>query len=65
VKIVPPLEWTDALPDIEPRLKNITIKDAIQQNFQRSGGLPSGVFRQLNIETKKAYSVNNWHAVSI
>jgi hypothetical protein len=43
VKVIPPKEWIDSLPDIQPeQLQSIKIKSPIQQNMMGIGGL----FRQ-------------------
>ncbi|KAL1729188.1 jumonji superfamily protein, partial [Schizophyllum commune] len=56
VKIIPPKEWSDALPSVEPQLANVRIMSPIEQNFL--GG--TGRFRQQNIEKRRSMSVREW-----
>ncbi|KAL1662160.1 jumonji superfamily protein, partial [Schizophyllum commune] len=56
VKVIPPKEWSDALPSIEPQLANVRIMSPIEQNFL--GG--TGRFRQQNIEKRRSMSVREW-----
>jgi hypothetical protein len=55
VKIIPPQEWVDSLPDITENLQKVRIKNPITQNIM-GGGLPSGSYRQLNMETRRTFS---------
>ncbi|KAI9144266.1 JmjC domain, hydroxylase-domain-containing protein [Paraphysoderma sedebokerense] len=61
VKVIPPQEWTDNLPDISNRLEKVSIKSPIEQHFSGS----SGIFRQDNFELKRTWSVNDWLRVSM
>ncbi|TDL21606.1 JmjC-domain-containing protein [Rickenella mellea] len=56
VKIVPPKEWTESLPSIIPQLANVKLKTPIEQHMLGSAGL----FRQQNVEKKRALSVREW-----
>ncbi|KAF7361182.1 Specific transcriptional repressor [Mycena sanguinolenta] len=56
VKVVPPAEWTAALPDITPQLSAVKIKSPIEQ-FMRGR---AGLFRQENVEKRKQMSVREW-----
>ncbi|KAJ7602398.1 JmjC domain, hydroxylase-domain-containing protein [Mycena polygramma] len=56
VKVVPPKEWTDALPDVKPQLAGVKIKSPIEQ-FMRGR---AGLFRQENVEKRKLMSVREW-----
>ncbi|KAJ7479900.1 JmjC-domain-containing protein [Mycena latifolia] len=56
VKVVPPKEWTDALPDVKPQLAGVKIKSPIEQ-FMRGR---AGLFRQENMEKRKLMSVREW-----
>ena len=56
VKVIPPPEWTESLPDLTERLSHIFIKRPIVQHI--SGG--QGIFTQANIEARKQYSVQAW-----
>ncbi|ORZ38687.1 hypothetical protein BCR44DRAFT_101379, partial [Catenaria anguillulae PL171] len=53
VKIIPPKEWIDSLPDIRPRLAQAVVVKPIAQHF--NGG--KGMFRQDNMEIKRKYPV--------
>ncbi|KAJ3176163.1 Lysine-specific demethylase 4B [Irineochytrium annulatum] len=59
-KIIPPKEWTDRLSDVTPLLEKIQIKKAITQDIT-GGNLPAGTYRQLNVETRRVFSVQAWH----
>lgn len=56
VKVIPPKEWTDALPPLQSQLKNVKIKTPIEQHMLGRGGL----FRQENMEKRKIMSVREW-----
>lgn len=56
VKIIPPKQWSDALPSVRSQLANIRIKSPIEQHMLGR----AGVFRQQNIERRKALSVREW-----
>ncbi|KAI8853190.1 hypothetical protein BC829DRAFT_414002 [Chytridium lagenaria] len=59
VKIIPPKEWRDRVPDITPALRKIQIRSAITQEI-KGGGLPPGMYRQVNVENRRVYTVQNW-----
>lgn len=56
VKVIPPKEWTNALPSLLPQLQNVKIQTPIEQHMLGSGGL----FRQENMEKRKVMSVREW-----
>ncbi|EGO23093.1 hypothetical protein SERLADRAFT_340652, partial [Serpula lacrymans var. lacrymans S7.9] len=56
VKVIPPKEWTDALPSLKEQLANVKIKSPIEQHMLGRGGL----FRQENIEKRRIMSVREW-----
>ncbi|KAJ7769307.1 JmjC-domain-containing protein [Mycena metata] len=56
VKIIPPKEWSAALPDVVPQLAHVKIKSPIEQ-FMRGR---AGLFRQENMEKRKQMSVREW-----
>jgi len=71
-KVIPPPEWycsfllrhanihrRDALPALDDRIKNLRLKNAIEQQFAGSGG----VFRQTNLEKRRIYSLPEWREV--
>ncbi|KAJ3217873.1 Lysine-specific demethylase 4B [Dinochytrium kinnereticum] len=59
IKVVPPKEWRELVPDITPGLRKVQIKKAITQEI-KGGGLPPGTYRQVNMETRRVYSVQGW-----
>ncbi|KAL1942341.1 hypothetical protein VTO73DRAFT_6405 [Trametes versicolor] len=56
VKIIPPKEWTEALPSVVPQLENVKLKNPIEQHMLGQGGL----FQQQNIEKRRVLSVREW-----
>ncbi|KAL4244558.1 JHDM3 histone demethylase family protein [Abortiporus biennis] len=56
VKVIPPKEWTDALPSILPQLGDVKVKSPIEQVMLGQRGL----FRAQNIEKRKVLSVREW-----
>ncbi|KAK2465042.1 hypothetical protein APHAL10511_003118 [Amanita phalloides] len=56
VKVIPPREWTEALPSLKPQLKDVKIRTPIEQHMLGTGGL----FRQENMEKRKVMSVREW-----
>ncbi|KAI0366449.1 hypothetical protein BV20DRAFT_971775 [Pilatotrama ljubarskyi] len=56
VKIIPPKEWTDALPSVVPQLDKIKLKNPIEQHMIGQAGL----FQQQNIEKRRVMSVREW-----
>ncbi|OBZ73253.1 Lysine-specific demethylase 4D [Grifola frondosa] len=56
VKIIPPKEWTDALPSIVPQLGKVKLKNPIEQHMLGRGGL----FRQENLEKRRILSIREW-----
>ncbi|KAF5378159.1 hypothetical protein D9615_007617 [Tricholomella constricta] len=56
VKIIPPKEWTDALPPLKKQLVDVKIQTPIEQHMLGRGGL----FRQENMEKRKLMSVREW-----
>ncbi|KAK9368832.1 JmjC domain, hydroxylase-domain-containing protein [Lipomyces kononenkoae] len=60
VKVIPPPEWTAALPDVGEKLKSIRIRQPIVQHINGS----QGVFNQTNIEKQRSYSLPQWRKVT-
>ncbi|KAI0667355.1 hypothetical protein C8Q78DRAFT_1147524 [Trametes maxima] len=56
VKIIPPKEWTEALPSVVPQLDKVKLKNPIEQHMLGQGGL----FQQQNIEKRRMMSVREW-----
>ncbi|CAG8471828.1 8510_t:CDS:10 [Ambispora gerdemannii] len=59
VKIIPPKEWSDSLPDLADKLKSKKIRHPIEQVFNGS----KGIYRQDNIEKNRCYSLKQWRAL--
>ncbi|KAG0767316.1 hypothetical protein G6F57_003195 [Rhizopus arrhizus] len=56
VKIIPPKEWRDQLPDMTRQLNEIKIKRPITQHIIGN----KGVFGQTNIEKRGSYTIDQW-----
>ncbi|ODH48819.1 hypothetical protein GX48_05043 [Paracoccidioides brasiliensis] len=59
IKVIPPKEWTDALPPLEEAIKTIRVKNPIMQEFHGS----HGTFTQANIEKQRSYNLPQWKAL--
>lgn len=59
IKVVPPKEWKDQLPEFSTKLDQIKVTKPITQHIM--GG--RGVFTQTNIEDRKEYSLKEWHQI--
>ncbi|EER39657.1 conserved hypothetical protein [Histoplasma capsulatum H143] len=59
IKIIPPKEWTDALPSLEEPIKSIRVKNPIMQEFHGS----HGTFTQANIEKQRSYNLPQWKSL--
>ncbi|KAF8961902.1 Lysine-specific demethylase 4B [Entomortierella lignicola] len=60
VKIIPPKEWTAALPDLSERLSSVRIKTPIIQHIRGT----KGIYTQTNIESRKTYTVSEFKSLS-
>ncbi|KAK9319093.1 JmjC domain, hydroxylase-domain-containing protein [Lipomyces orientalis] len=60
VKVIPPPEWTAALPAVTEKLKEIRIRHPIIQHINGS----QGVFSQTNIEKQRSYTLPQWRKVT-
>jgi hypothetical protein len=61
VKVIPPKEWTAALPPItREKLQSIRIRNPIVQHINGS----NGVFSSHNLEKLKTYNIVQWKALS-
>ncbi|CCM00034.1 uncharacterized protein FIBRA_02060 [Fibroporia radiculosa] len=56
VKVIPPKEWTDALPPLTDQLAQVKLKSPIEQHMFGRGGL----FRQENVERRRNLSIREW-----
>ncbi|KAF2397044.1 hypothetical protein EJ06DRAFT_158545 [Trichodelitschia bisporula] len=59
VKIIPPKEWTDSLPQLDQAVKTIKVKNPITQEF----GGTYGTYTQANIEKQRSYNLPQWKAL--
>ncbi|KAJ3056230.1 hypothetical protein HK097_007713 [Rhizophlyctis rosea] len=60
IKIIPPAEWTQSLNDVKPGLRKVRIRKPISQEIN-GGGLPAGAYHQINMEQRRAYTVQEWY----
>ncbi|KAF9651005.1 JmjC-domain-containing protein [Thelephora ganbajun] len=56
VKVIPPAEWTNALPSFKSNLAKVSLKNPIEQQMVGRAGL----FRQQNVEKRKTMSMRDW-----
>ncbi|KAG8931016.1 hypothetical protein FRC02_003334 [Tulasnella sp. 418] len=56
VKVIPPKEWSDALPPVNHQLPSIRLKSPIEQHMIGQAGL----FRQNNIEKRRTLNLREW-----
>ncbi|KAG8892637.1 hypothetical protein FRB99_002560, partial [Tulasnella sp. 403] len=56
VKVIPPKEWSDALPPVKDLLPNLKLRHPIEQHMMGQGGL----FRQNNVEKRRVLSLKDW-----
>ncbi|KAF2836895.1 JmjC-domain-containing protein, partial [Patellaria atrata CBS 101060] len=60
VKVIPPKEWRDSLPDLADKVKTIKVKNPITQEFAGQ----HGVYTQANIEKQRSYNLPQWKALT-
>ncbi|KAF2145981.1 uncharacterized protein K452DRAFT_294599 [Aplosporella prunicola CBS 121167] len=60
VKVIPPKEWRDSLPDLTEAVKSIKINRPISQDFQGR----QGQYTQQNIEKQRSYNLPQWKALT-
>lgn len=60
VKIIPPKEWLDSLPNLDDALPGITIRHPISQHFFGS----AGIFTQTNIEARRVYTLREFRDIA-
>jgi hypothetical protein len=61
VKVVPPKEWRESLPDLSEAVKTIRVKNPITQEFAGT----HGTYTQANIEKQRSYNLVQWKAVTM
>ncbi|KAJ8609651.1 hypothetical protein MRB53_038988 [Persea americana] len=62
VKVIPPKEWRDSLPQLDEAVKTIKVKNPITQEFAGAG--THGAYTQANIEKQRAYNLPQWKALT-
>ncbi|KAG2217670.1 hypothetical protein INT45_006179 [Circinella minor] len=57
VKVIPPREWKDKLPDTKHRLERIRVRNPIIQHIMGSRGM----YTQTNVEKRRPYTIAQWY----
>ncbi|KAL5451896.1 hypothetical protein PMIN05_000277 [Paraphaeosphaeria minitans] len=60
VKVIPPTEWRESLPDLSEAVRTIKVKNPITQEFAGQ----HGIYTQANIEKQRSYNLPEWKAVT-
>ncbi|KAI6854424.1 hypothetical protein KC318_g22477, partial [Hortaea werneckii] len=60
VKVIPPDEWRDSLPQLDEMVKRIKIKNPITQEFNGA----YGTYTQQNVEKQRSYNLPEWKALT-
>lgn len=60
VKVIPPKEWRDSLPNLDEAVKKIKVKNPITQDFSGS----RGQYTQQNVEKQRSYNLPDWKALT-
>lgn len=60
VKVIPPKEWRDSLPNLDEAVKKIKVKNPITQDFSGS----RGQYTQQNVEKQRSYNLPEWKALT-
>ncbi|KAG0169293.1 hypothetical protein DFQ28_003740 [Apophysomyces sp. BC1034] len=56
VKVIPPQEWKDNLPDMSGSLEHVRVRNPIIQHIIGS----QGVYTQTNVEKRRPYTLEQW-----
>lgn len=56
IKIIPPQEWKDSLPELDDLVKQVRVREPIKQDIMGS----NGTYRQVNILHQRSYNVPQW-----
>ncbi|KAK3314517.1 hypothetical protein B0H66DRAFT_314861 [Apodospora peruviana] len=56
VKIVPPDEWRESLPELSELVKQVRVREPIKQDIMGS----NGTYRQVNILHQRSYNMPQW-----
>ncbi|KAI8142351.1 JmjC domain, hydroxylase-domain-containing protein [Fennellomyces sp. T-0311] len=59
VKVIPPKEWKDKLPDTSRCLERVRVRNPIIQHIMGSRGM----YTQTNVEKRRPYTVAQWHTL--
>ncbi|KXT01019.1 hypothetical protein AC578_4444 [Pseudocercospora eumusae] len=60
VKVVPPREWRESLPELHEYVKRVKIKNPITQEFNGT----FGTYTQQNVEKQRSYNLPEWKALT-
>ncbi|EME86624.1 uncharacterized protein MYCFIDRAFT_29700, partial [Pseudocercospora fijiensis CIRAD86] len=60
VKVVPPQEWRESLPELHEYVKRVKIKNPITQEFNGT----FGTYTQQNVEKQRSYNLPEWKALT-
>ncbi|KAF2016556.1 hypothetical protein BU24DRAFT_422916 [Aaosphaeria arxii CBS 175.79] len=61
VKVIPPKEWRQSLPDLSESVKSIKVKNPIMQEFAGQ----HGIYTQANIEKQRSYNLPEWKNLTL
>ncbi|KAK4189814.1 hypothetical protein QBC35DRAFT_379288 [Podospora australis] len=56
IKIIPPQEWKDSLPELDDMVKQVRVREPIKQEIMGS----NGTYRQVNILHQRSYNLPQW-----
>ncbi|KAI1327647.1 hypothetical protein F5Y16DRAFT_371332 [Xylariaceae sp. FL0255] len=56
VKVIPPQEWKDNLPQLDDLVKQVRVREPIKQDIMGS----NGTYRQVNILHQRSYNLPQW-----
>ncbi|KAH7133337.1 hypothetical protein B0J13DRAFT_481032 [Dactylonectria estremocensis] len=56
IKIIPPQEWKESLPELDELVKQVKVREPIKQEIMGS----SGTYRQVNLLHGRSYNVPQW-----
>ncbi|KAK3361055.1 hypothetical protein B0T24DRAFT_671693 [Lasiosphaeria ovina] len=56
VKIIPPQEWKDSLPELHDLVKQVRVREPIKQDIMGS----NGTYRQVNFLHQRSYNLPQW-----
>lgn len=56
IKIIPPDEWKNSLPELDDLVKQVRVREPIKQDIMGS----NGTYRQVNILHQRSYNIPQW-----